>query len=316
MKSSPKRFLDTVVLIHTYFNLPPVEEFLSDKWFKKKITKKGILAMYILKVPRNSRLPRMTLSQSANYVWHLTVEVSFAAWGRKSNVQLCDEMEILNFLFLLSDTVSNESGLKFDAFTAKVCRIDVAEDIQVGAANITRIIKNVSRIKLNGFDRHNINDETVLFKNKGQILNLEITFYDKFKQACKEYPNATDLDLARGVLRQEVRLRKTKLDKIVDDLNLPNRSAEVFLTEAVADHILNYGKEFVHFDLALMDDEDWIFELATNLPIAKAILIIGFVFLLRRFGSEFYEISNLDFNKRSYQRYIKKCFDNGINPYE
>lgn len=316
MEISPKRFLDTVVLKHTYLNLPPVKEFLSDKWFKKKITKDGILAVYIFNVPRNSRSPRMTFSQSANYVWHLSAEVSFAAWQRGSNVQLCHEAEIPNFLNFLSDEVSAESGLTFDAFRAKVCRIDVAEDIQVGAANITRIIKDVSRTKLNGFVRHNIDDETVLFKNKGQTLNLEITFYDKFKQACKEYPNAPDLDLARDILRQEVRLRKTQLDKVVKDLNLPNLSAEVLLTQAVAEHILNYGKEIVHFDLSLKENDDWIFELAKKLPITKVILIVGFVVLLRRLGSDFYLLDIFDFNKRSYQRYIKKCFDAGINPYE
>ena len=278
--------------------------------------KSGMIAVYVLNVPKNSRLPRMTLSQSADYIWHLSVEVSLSAWQRGSNVQLCNEIEIRQFLYLLSEYVFEKSGLEFDAFTAKVCRIDVAEDIQVGAANITRIIKDVSRTKLNGFVRHNIEDETIYFKNIGQVLNVEITFYDKFKQARKKYPKAEDLDLARGILRQEVRLRKTKIDKIVKELNLPNQTAEILLTQDVAEYILNYGKEIVHFDLSLKNEDDWIFALATRLPIAKAILIIGFVFLLRRFGSDFYELAIFDFTKRSYQRYIKKCFDNGINPFE
>ncbi len=316
MNNSEKRFLDTVMLKHNYFNLPPPGDFLSKNWFKKTNVKSGMIAVYVLKVPKNSRLPRMTLSQSADYIWHLMVEVSLSAWQRGSNIQLCNEIEIRQCLYLLSEYVFEKSGLNFDAFTAKVGRIDVAEDIQVGAANIKRIIKQVSRTELNGFDRHNINDETILFKNIGQVLNVEITFYDKFRQACKEYPNAADLDFARGILRQEVRLRKTKIAKIVKELSLPNQTAEVLLTQEVAEHILNYGKETVYFDLSLKAEDDWIFELATRLPIGKAILIIGFVFLLRRFGSDFYELAVLDFNKRSYQRYIKRCFDNGVNPFE
>lgn len=310
------RFLDTVVLTQTYFSLPPVKEFLSLEWYQIKKKRRGKLALYVLFVPENSRLPRMTLSQTADFHWHLSVEVSFSAWQRGSNIQPCNEAEIPFFLNLLSEYVSQKCGLPFNAFKAKVSRIDVVDDRFVGEENLFRIIKDTSRIKLNLFDRTNINDETVYFENVGQVQNFVITFYDKYKQSCKEYPDAADLELARGILRQEVRLRKGKIDKVVKDLNLPDKTAEVFLTQRVAEHILNYGKETVHFDLSLTEEKDWILEIATKLPIVKAILIIGFIFLIRRFGNDFYKIEIFDFNKRSYQRYIKKCFDSGINPYE
>ena len=316
MATLPKRFLDTVALTQTYLNLPPVEEFLSLEWYKKKRDIGRKLCSYILKVPKNSHLPRMTLSQTPDYVWHLTVEVSFSAWLRGSNIQPFDETEIPYGLQWLSDHASQKSGLIFDAFKSNVSRIDVVDDMFVGQENMFRNIKNISRIKLNLFNRTNINDETVYFNNIGQVQNFVITFYDKYKQACKKYPNADDLELARGILRQEVRLRKEKINKIVKDLALPNRTAEVFLTQKVAEHILNYCKDTVHFDLSLSDDNDWVLETATKLPIVKAILVIGFIILLRRFGNDFYKNEIFDFNQRSYQRYIKKCFDSGINPYE
>lgn len=316
MSTLHKRFLDTVALKHTYINLPPVEEFLSREWFKVKQRRFGKLSVYILNVPSKSYLPRMTLSQTPDFIWHLSVEVSFSAWQRGSNIQLCDENEIPFFLDMLSGYVYEKSGLNFDAFKAKVSRIDIAEDIYVGEINTSRIIRDVSRIKLNGFDRTNINDETIFFENAGEAKNLVITFYDKFKQARKIYPDASDLELARGILRQEVRLRTAQIERFVELLNLPNRTAEIFLTQSVAEYILSYGKEKVRFDLSLVEEKDWVLEIASKLPTVKAILIIGFILLLRRFGNDFYQISNFDFNKRSYQRYIKKCFDSGINPYE
>lgn len=293
-----------------------MDEFLSSEWYKEKRIRNGKIAVYILKTPKNSRLPRMTLSQTPDYLWHLTIEVSFSAWCRGSNIQLCDELEIHSFLQLLPDYVFQKCRLKFDAFKAKVIRIDVVDDMFVGEENLFRIIKDITRNKPKLFDRTNINDETIYFKNTGQKENTCIIFYDKYKQSCKEYPNAEDLELARGILRLEVRLRNKQIDRIVKQLSLIDRSSESLLNERVAEHILNNAKKIIRFDLRRDQETDWIFDIATRLPIVKAILIIGFVLLLRKFGDDFYKIAVFDFNKRTYQRYIKKCFDAGINPFE
>jgi hypothetical protein len=261
-------------------------------------------------------MPRMTFSLSPDHLWHLSVEVSFPAWQKGSNIELTNELEIPLYLYELTEYVCENICLEFNAFSATVSRIDVAEDIQVGEGNVTGIVKDISRTKLNRFIRTNINDETVYFKNRGKSQNVAITFYDKFKQACKEYPNSEDLEFARGILRQEVSLRSSKIEKVREELNLPNRTARVMLTREVADHILNYGKKTVHFDLSLKNERDWILEVTAKFPITKALHIIGFVMLLRRLGNNFYNLPAFKFNKRSYNRYLKQCIDNQIYPYE
>jgi hypothetical protein len=201
-----ERFLDTVALNHTYLALPPVEEFLSKEWRKNPVAPPGKLAKYVLRVPKKSGLPRLTLSQTPDYKWHLSVEVSLAAWIRDSNIVLANMEEITDCLIKLTEYVQQKSGLEFDAFTAKVSRMDIAGDIFVGPENIGRIMRTLSNTKLNGFDRTTKNDETVYFENVGKLKNFIVLVYDKYKQSVRTYPESSDLDLAHGILRCEVRL--------------------------------------------------------------------------------------------------------------
>jgi Phage replication protein CRI len=306
--------VDTIALTSSFPYLSQIESFLSDEWKKLNQTRNGKLVVYILKVPKNSKLPRLTLSQTPDYLWHLTVEVSFSSWLKGTNAELTGLGEIRDFLKALEKYVSEKSGLEFNVLRARLVRVDFALYILVGEQNKARIIRKLAFLELSRFDCYLINAETIYFQNKGK--NYVITIYDKFAEMLKNHPDFIDIEKFRDYLKLEVRLRTVRIQAIADKLNLPNRSAENFLTQEVAEYVLSEAKAKLHLELFLVENDDWIADVYAELPPKEALKTVGFIASHRRFGRELQNGNPPKMHQRTYQRHIKKCLENGINVFE
>ncbi len=315
MEHSAEGFIDTVALTQTFQNLPPAEQFLSPNWSKIQKVRNGKLAVFTLNSSKNSKMPRLTLSQTANYLWHLTAEVSFPGWLRGTNFPLCNEKEIPLVLSKLSDFVSEHINFEFNAFTARVLRSDFAQDMMVGQANKPKIIKGLSEMPFDNFKRHLIDYETIYFENKGVKKNYVITFYDKYAQFINSKSNFSDSDLLNDILRIEVRMRTEKIKGLIKSLSLPDNTATSILRKDVADFVLERAKDQTNLKNCLVNNTGILSLISEENRLVKLIPILGFRELVQRLGANFHNLG-LNFTKKTYQRYVKKSFEIGINPFE
>lgn len=305
--------VDTIALTSSFFSFQQMENVLSSEW-KKLEPRNGKLAVFVLKVPKNSKRPRLTLSQTPNYLWHLTVEVSLSAWLTDSNLVLANLVECRIHLKALEEYILKKSGFEIDVPRSRVARVDFAIHISVGEQNKPRIIRNLAFLQLTRFEVHLINAETVYFQNKAK--NYVIVIYDKFAEIIKKQPQTPGIENFRDYIRLEVRIRTAHIRRVADKLKLPNRTAEMFLTHEVAEHVIKEAKEKIHLELFLIENEDWIAQTYSKLSSTDALKMVGFIPSLRRFGRELYCGDQHKINLRTFQRYIKKCLGAGINPYE
>ncbi len=276
-----------------------------------------MLVTYALKVAKKSRLPRLTLSQSANCMWHLTVEVSLPTLLRDSNAVLCKEPELPKCFDKLQKYVDGNISSPFVARQAKVMRADFAEDTYLGNENIRRTVSRLLQVSVPGYEipkAHGL--ETIAFRNSGKAETNVITVYDKFQQMLEEYPQSDDLELTRGSMRLETKLRKSRLETIEKNLGLTYRSAASFLTQKVADYALADAKRKIDWNSAISVESDWIIRSLPKIPRKQRPQLIGFLCLYHQFGCRLPDIPEIEMTKRTYDRYRSDCRKYGISLFE
>ena len=307
--------IDTIALTMSFPFYRPMEDFLSPEWKQLKQLRNGKLAVFVLKIPKDSKLPRLTLSQTPDYLWHLTAEVSFSAWLKGSNAILTNFVELKDFQKRLDEYVFLKSGFEFNSLKARVGRVDFAVYILVGRQNKTRLVRRLAFLESN-FECHFIKAQTIYFQNKS--MTYIITLYDKVAEMLKNQLIDTDFDIEKlhDYMKLEVRLRTARIKAFTEKLKLPDRSVESFLTPEVAKSVINDAKAILHLDLFLAENEDWIADVYSRMPPKEAFDTVGFIPSLRRFGSELFNGNSPKISKRTFQRHLKRCFDAGINPYE
>jgi len=141
--------LDTFQISETYAHLPDRSEFEGNAW--KPINDKftGEPTALCFNSPKDEGKPRLPLSRNRNENFIIRAEVSFGSWLHSSNLYLPKTQdEIHNCLDLLSEYVETNSGIVFDAQTARVTRVDFTRDFQVGETAVIPIIAKFARFNL------------------------------------------------------------------------------------------------------------------------------------------------------------------------
>jgi hypothetical protein len=308
-------FLDTAALTHSYPPGQVPEKIFLSTWYEIKQIRSGKLITYKNMVRRGSKEPRLTLSQTPDYWWHLTAEVSFPTLFRPVNRFLSNAKEIEEGLDKITRYTQSQIALPFSAQTAKTARADFAEDVFVGAENSARILRDIEEVPVKGFFCEVRKGETVYFQNKGQQTNTTIKVYDKAQQLRRGKALPGDVSSAEGILRLEVSIRSTRIKSVERKLNLPNSTAEVFLQKEVANHVLSFAKYNIFFNQCVKPMDDIRSHVATTLPHTSAIIIFAFMDYIERFGPDFYRFPILGVTQRTYRRHLALCREHGINPF-
>ncbi len=204
------------------------DERVFGEWLEDHRCRSGKLVVYKLSSPKDSKAPRLTLSQTPDYMWHLTAEVSLAAWARGSNASLSNTEEIHHGFGKLTDFTQSMIDLPFDAANSRVSRVDFAEDRIIGVENIRRIIRNLSDVEATGFNTKLIPGESVYLENRGRSKSFLIKAYDKQRQLKAVGAPKEHIDACHGILRFEVVHRSNRIDTVVRQLSLPTDRPRYF----------------------------------------------------------------------------------------
>ncbi len=269
----------------------------------------------VLNGSAHTHLPGITISQSKNYLWHLRAEASISGWLNGSNIQLPGNDEVETFMSKLSAYVFERTGIPFDARTAKVVRLDITKDFQVGMENVISAIGAISQNKLNKYRKILYDDVNLEFRNKGKRKTKKINFYSKMHRVIYEKLDDESKALAMGILRLEVSYTSNdSIDRLQKQYDLPSKDSSLFLTKSVSDGVIN--KTIQEFNaggiLAQRDTADHLTLLLQEFSPTRAFTLLGFINSLSIYGKDFYKIEDLGVKKRTYHRYQSDCRKAGI----
>lgn len=292
--------LDTVQIKH-FFQSLVCDDFKS-RW---RYLSKARNPTWTLNANGSDNLPHLTMINTPNGIWHLSAEVSLPKMLFGHNARLPDQYEVFEGLQIISAFVEANSGLRFDAKTAIVSRVDFTKDFVMSEANVFQLIKRLSDKILPRMDKLFYNDSTLYFKAKTK----QIRIYGKFREVLsRKTVKPENVKTARGILRfEQSNFKSYAINSIVKNLSLFDKTTESLLTQEVSDLVMSEVLESLNFDELLMNDKTNMQNLLENFSTRKAMNLCGFLEMLNLRGENFYKDETLHFSKDSYFRDAKDC---------
>lgn len=155
--------------------------------------------------------PTLMWSEAPTGLHWLSVSGSLPKFIFGTNAQVfTSEQDLKASLEILSEFVSDTAQAPFDAFAAKVTRVDYCHDWHLTRELVTEYLWALREISLGRMKRHLVDNETIELRNKSQT----ITFYDKFEERSfmrsKHLCSNEEVLATKGVLRMEVRFRDNR----------------------------------------------------------------------------------------------------------
>ncbi len=302
--------IDTFQISKTFARLPGKSELFSNGWKLLLDKHTGNLTALYFNSARGE--PRLTLSQTRNEYWIIRAEVSVGSWLHGSNLYLPNENELHHGLDLLSGHVEDKSGIVFDAHTERVTRVDFTRDFQVGENAVIPIIAKFAKFKLPRYERVCFGETSVYFKNAGKDRTKEYLIYSKYHERLAKGNDESEQEAAKGLIRLEVSLRKSGVNRLAKSLKLPNHRSNYILTKETSEKALQMAMKQLHFDSLLTAITPSIKNLFDVRDSASAFNRVGFLFIRDKFGEDFSKLPFIKISSKTLKRYSDDCSKAGI----
>jgi replication protein CRI len=302
---------DTAAISISYYYSPDRERLIAAGAIVKTHYLSDTPYKYILNQAEGSKMPRITITHNGwRGCWVIRVEVSIGEFLFGSNVHLPGEQDIKPFLEYLSRYVEEKTGIQFHAHLGRVTRLDCTKDYELTNGAVDYAIGLLNQVRVKKYNWCPIN-ETVYFRNKGQIKDKTVKVYNKELQFRRSGGNTTDIGAALNILRLEVSLLDKKIVDLARSLGLEGHSAEEILTPLASAHviaqaaarlgleeILEAAQRLTPFDIRLL------FSTYTD---EKALTLIGKRWMESKFNKPLSEIEIISLSSKAQIRYEKDC---------
>jgi hypothetical protein len=301
------KMIDTVILGKWVVINSSDTELGEMGWIKMQHSKNGLRRKFICNGAKNSHAPRLTLIQNLKYEWYLKAEVSIPAWLFRTNTKLPDQKDILTFLEKLSDYISEKGQVPFDAFSAKVSRVDFTKDLPIGRENIFPTMRTLFDVKIPKFRRIFYEDQTVEFRNKGERKGKSIKVYDKLIEMIeheKEIPNYEEI---KDLLRLEIAYRSPHfIETLRTKYKLPDTFAKTLLKIDIAEFETFKAIELLNLDKGVPDKSNVLERLVEKIGLKRSMTLFAFTEVIKVYGFDFYELPFLEYSERTYKDTFKE----------
>jgi hypothetical protein len=305
---------DTVALKHVFIKPPNLDGLVERGWLERFNRKDGDYRYWIHKTPVK-HAPRLTLSRTPDYIWHLRAEVSISAWLRGSNLILPGESDIREFLPKLSEYVTYHSGSQFCAESAKVVRVDCTKDLQLGKAEVIPTLKRLSLSQIPKMLRVCYDDKSVEFKNKGKKITKKIKFYSKLDEVISKMRTVQEREMATGILRVEVaHFSAVSIENLRKQQNAKDKSAKTLLTKNLSESVTTSTMKIFNLFQSSSEGKSDLEKLLHQYSSNQSMRLLGFITFLKTYGENFYQHEWLNFSRRSYFNHLSQCKKAGIYP--
>lgn len=256
-------------------------------------------------------MPQLTWTTAPDGRSWLTAISSLPNLVHGSNVQPVNEADIEQAWELVSDYTSAVSDRDFDARTAQVCRMDVCHNFYVGETNIVPYVSSVDSVSIPRMNRHPYNDTTAQFESKSR--HEKLMAYGKYRQMRKErIGTPDDQKKALGVLRLEHRFDGDAVKRLAKKHRLMRR-ADSLIVASVAHSVLERDMEVLNLNKAKAGYDDRIDALVKAYDNGRIVQrLAGFLYLLDRYGENFYQIPELNCSRSTYHDNARLCRNAGV----
>ena len=294
--------VDTIKISHAYrpTDLPPPDE-LEDRDFEVSFKRRK--SNYIMTArlkPDRFNPYHLTVIKSQRYSG-VNIELSIAKLLDGNGLGIQTDEDIEAAFDGIETIIYQNVGVDFDSRTAKVSRLDVNADFPVGEDRIQSYLNAISRPN-SRFTPAEFGETTKQFYNKSRKLMV----YGKYREVENQYKKGRatvdDLEEARDLLRVEITLRKTPLDRLAKKLNI-FAEANQLINLSVANQIISEGLHQLRLDMPKISNEK-LFRLMSENFGKDAPSMLGIVQYRKVYGDDFWKI--FGWSQATYHRKIKK----------
>lgn len=306
--------IDTVQIYKTFFREPNYRFLINNGWRMKGFYGNDKPRKLTFK-ERGEPSPFLEILNTNQNKLFLRAAVSFPHWLFGSNLHLPVNRDITEGLKMLSDFVTEKSGIFFNAKIEKVRRVDYTRDFKLGQTQVLQSLKKYQSFTLPRYDRFSINDSTVYFQNKGKEKTKIFKLYDKFQERLDKNGTPDEIEMAEGILRFEFSLKRNAVHRLAKSLRIRNE-AGLLLDASVAIPIIENAINTLKLRELLETTKEAHWELAVfkNKSLANPHTLIGHLHLEEKFGHNYANIPGIKIEKRTLQRYRKSCREIGVFP--
>ncbi len=308
--------IDTFQIFKMLVRVPEERKLISKGWkplFNRFTGKSTVL---ILNSPKGTGAPRLTLSQNPLKRWIIRAEVSLGNWLYNSNLHLVNADELSQGLRLLSEYVEDNSGIVFDARTARVSRVDFTRDFSVEEDQVIPIIAKIGELTLPKYVRHNFGDTTVYFQNCGKAHTKKFLIYGKYQERINKNKDQSEIEASKGILRLEISLKKKGVSNLAKSLKLPNHQAQHILTAETSQKVIEEAMTKLHFSSLLSAESASVEKLFDLFKPSMAFNLIGFLYTSDKYGKDLSKTSFINISPKTLKRYADDCRKAGISSLE
>jgi len=199
------------------------------------------------------------------------------------------------------------SGLPFEIETATVSLVHYTYDEHLTEPVVWQMVEKLAKRKLKSRLKNFVEDATIYFTGKGKA--REDRIYPKMQEVLKN-KNTTEeaIRYANGNLRFESSFnKKTAIDSLLKRYSLPNSLAHTILTEDISDLVIADLLKSLNFFELLTDDKTELQLLLEHFPAKKAMVLRGFVQMIKEYGENFFKNKSLGISKDVYYRRMREC---------
>jgi hypothetical protein len=304
--------IDTIQVSTTLPRPPDFFDVVDRGWKTLLDRQTGEIKSFCLNSGVGAGKPRLTLSTCPIGLWNLRAEASPGSWLFGSNLHLVNEAEKDYFLDCISEYTEVNSGITFNAHTARVTRVDFTRDFQVGENNVLPIVAQFSHLQLPKYKRLNFNGTTIKFRNAGKALSKQFQIYSKYEERVNKRAILEEQERAKGLLRLEISVRNSGVHSMVKSLKLKSNHALDVLTKAVSNQVIEKAMKFLKFDKLLKVQTSDPTILFKKFNFTKASKLASFLWLKEKLGSDYSRFEEFGISKRTCQRYWEICKDVGV----
>lgn len=250
----------------------------------------------------------MTISESPKAFWIIKAEVSIPDWLHGSNLFLPDENDMKVFFNRLSQFVGDNTGIRFNADSERVTRVDITRDFQTGEAKVMSKIAALKQIRLAKYDWRPINDTGIYYVNRGKKKNKKYSVYSKYHDLTDKNRSIEELELAKGILRLEIQHKEnTAVSNLAKSLKYPNHNANYILTRETSEKVIQKAMKLFPFESMPESQNSSNENLFNSYDSLTAYRLTGHLYLKSIYGVNYSELPFIKVSERTVKKYDKEC---------
>lgn len=299
--------VDSISLVRSYPNLRPEE--LKELGFTKKRSESGSW-IWFNNGMREIHEPLLTFYRTWARIFRLRVDFNIPNLLFGSNIYLPDFSDIQDSLVLVSNNLKERTLLKFDAFSAQVCRIHYAFNQISDVKDVRRVIAHYASFKVPRMMKEVINDETVYFQNNSRGIRI----YDKNAEVRAKNPIPLLIEESKGITRYEYFINElTPVNRFAKRLKFKGASGREMLSKASINTAIGELRTLLRYDQLNISNQNKIKLIYQQTKdIKKAIQLSGFLDAVECFGKDFYRDEEFKMSKSTYCRNVSECQKLGL----